>query len=451
MTLNQLCIFILSFTLLGCGKGSADLSQTRLTPQNIEKTQSLIEQRQHTIILEYSESFTADSCEITDLINMAQTSPCACVAGVCTAGLTPSIMSVGSYSYKVFSGAESSNSKTIYAEIKKVVPFVSTWRVGAGDLSITLPLPSGYDYDFTVNWGDGSSSEVTSYNDSDITHAYSSPGDYDVEISGLVNAWSFNGLGDKDKLLTISELGTVGWKNLSGAFNGCTNLTTVSGGDTSQVKDMSYMFYDAVLATPDTSGWATSNVTDMSYLFYYAQEAIPDTSGWDVSKVTDLSGTFGYTNKADPDVSNWDTSNVVYMTGTFGVTNAADPDVSLWNTSKVTEMDEMFEGAIIANPDVSNWDVSNVIYMYEMFNGASLANPDPSNWNLSSIEDMFFFANGSSLSTANYDSLLIQLELANVSNVDLDAGGTKYSTTGSAARTNLVNNKGWTINDGGQI
>ena len=45
--------------------------------------------------------------------------------------------------------------------------FVSTWTVGDvsigdGDLTITLPLRSGYNYNFVVDWGDGTSGNVSS-------------------------------------------------------------------------------------------------------------------------------------------------------------------------------------------------------------------------------------------------------------------------------------------------
>ncbi|EGO8312518.1 BspA family leucine-rich repeat surface protein, partial [Enterococcus faecalis] len=57
----------------------------------------------------------------------------------------------------------------------------------------------------------------------------------------------------------------------------------------------------------------TSNVTDMSSLFYGTGLTTVDVSSWDVSKVTDMSGMFGYSKIRELDVSNWDTRNVTDM------------------------------------------------------------------------------------------------------------------------------------------
>ena len=54
----------------------------------------------------------------------------------------------------------------------------------------------------------------------------------------------------------------------------------------------------------------TSNVTDMSYMFWGAANANPDVSKWNTSNVTDMSGMFDNATNANPDVSKWDTSKV---------------------------------------------------------------------------------------------------------------------------------------------
>ena len=48
---------------------------------------------------------------------------------------------------------------------------------------------------------------------------------------------------------------------------------------------MSFMFYKAIFASPDTSNWDVSNVENISYMFKGALRANPDTSKWDVSEV----------------------------------------------------------------------------------------------------------------------------------------------------------------------
>ena len=104
-----------------------------------------------------------------------------------------------------------------------------------------------------------------------------------------------------------------------------TNVTEIEGLsqlDTSNVTDMSYMFFGMSSVTSlDVSSFDTSNVTTMSYMFY------------GMSSVTGL------------DVSNFDTSNVTTMGYMFkGMGSVTSLDVSNFDTSNVTDMTDMFFG-----------------------------------------------------------------------------------------------------------
>lgn len=61
-------------------------------------------------------------------------------------------------------------------------PFVSTWDTrivtptSSAANQIRLPLVDGGDYNFTVSWGDGTTSQVTSPTDSDRGHTFAAPG-----------------------------------------------------------------------------------------------------------------------------------------------------------------------------------------------------------------------------------------------------------------------------------
>ena len=63
-------------------------------------------------------------------------------------GLTPIENGEGSYTYTVTDGIASSDPKVVLTQTTEVVPFVSTWRVSSGDLTVTLPLRNGFNYDF---------------------------------------------------------------------------------------------------------------------------------------------------------------------------------------------------------------------------------------------------------------------------------------------------------------
>lgn len=290
-------------------------------------------------------------------------------------------------------------------------PFVSVWQVKAGK-GIWLPLVEGYNYDFVVDWGDGSQSQITSADDPHRVHAYAVTGSYTLRISGLVETWQprFN---DCDEITSVPDLGDVGWKSLRYAFRTCRDLSNLQGGYVSEVTDMQEMFHLAWSVVPDVSAWDTANVTDMSSMFEDTSTADPNVSAWDTANVTDMSSMFQQARAADPDVSKWDTANVTNMRDMFYGAHVANPDVSKWNTANVTDMSGMFAIAKAANPDVSKWDVSSVTDMSSMFSGATSANPDVSKWNTANVTNMGYMF--SSARAANPD--VSNWDTANVTNM----------------------------------
>ena len=174
--------------------------------------------------------------------------------------------------------------------------------------------------------------------------------------------------------------------------------------DTSQVKSMMNMFYDAsgLTSVGDLSGWNTSQVTNMRGMFKYSSNltSVGDISNWDTSKVTDMSSMFSSAISliSIGDLSSWDTSNVIYMDYMFDevISLTGIGDISNWDISKVTHMSWMFGGteSLTGIGDLSNWDTSNVIYMDYMFSNAkSLTSLDLSTWDTSQVTRMSYMFN----------------------------------------------------------
>lgn len=113
-------------------------------------------------------------------------------------------------------------------------------------------------------------------------------------------------------------------------------------------------FYNATIKLPQNLD--TSNVKNMSWMFAYARNANPDVSHWNTAQVTTTAYTFMEARKANPDVSHWNTAQITNTESMFNTAEAANPDVSRWNVSKIVDADTMFEYAKSVNLDVSQWD-----------------------------------------------------------------------------------------------
>ena len=202
--------------------------------------------------------------------------------------------------------------------------------------------------------------------------------------------------------------------DMSYMFYGCrTALTSLdlTGLDTSNVTDMSYMFYGCrALDVIDLSGFDTSNVTNMSYMFYNCNGAYNiDVSGLNTSKVTDMSFMFyGCSSVRNIDVTNFDTSSVTNMSSMFyGCNKLESLDVSGLDTSNITDMSAMFERCYnLKTIDLARFNTSKVTNMSHMFWGCeSLRSIDLRGFDTSNVTDISgMFCNCESLTSININS-----------------------------------------------
>jgi len=352
-------------------------------------------------------------------------------------------------------------------------PFITTWETTTDKESITIPT-TGEGYNYTVDWGDGSSdSELTG----DATHEYDTAGIYTVSISGDFPRMFFD-FGGANQIMTIEQWGDIEWASMERAFAGCdsltynaidkpdlskvTNLVDMFNGadsfngdlnnwDVSSVQDMSSMFAGAESFNGDLDNWDVSSVQDMSAMFAGADSFNGDLNNWDVSLVQDISFMFSGAESFNKDLSNWDVSNVISMHYMFKKCSEFKGDISNWDVSNVTDMERMFQESSSFNGDLSEWDVSNVENMFAMFWKAYSFNRDISQWNISEVTNMGLMFNRANLSPNNYDKILKGwASLDSVQDdVLLDAGGAFFCESGSA-REKLIKDYNWTIDDAGQ-
>ncbi len=182
--------------------------------------------------------------------------------------------------------------------VDETAPFISVWHIKSENLTVTLPLKKYYNYNFTVDWGDGSfPTAVLSYHDLNKTHTYERAGKYVVTIAGLLETWGVDRFYGENptEFIEVTQLGKMGWLSLRRAFPG-NSIKKFNAGktDTSGVTSMSRMFEGAENITSlDLSAFNTSSLIDMSEMFS------------EMSSVTVL------------DLSHFDTSNVKYVENIF--------------------------------------------------------------------------------------------------------------------------------------
>jgi surface protein len=279
----------------------------------------------------------------------------------------------------------------------KYVPqtFVSVWdtsRTSTGSSTATqirLPLNSAGSYNFIVEWGDGSTDRIRTWNQAEVTHTYATAGVYQLTITGTIQGFGFVNAGDRLKLLSIFRWGT-GFRlgNVNGQFFGCANL------DLSEVED--------VLNLEGTTNFGS---------FFRActrLSTVNRMNEWDVSKVTSLSSTFFDSPNFNTYIGDWDTSNVTVMQAIFGITSPLsgvfNQDIGKWNTSKVNNMQATFQNQSNFNQDISTkqvtvggntyiaWDTREVTNMFGTFfcgpNIRGRFNQNIGNWNTSKVNNM---------------------------------------------------------------
>ncbi|MCG8583022.1 MAG: DUF285 domain-containing protein, partial [Bacteroidales bacterium] len=313
--------------------------------------------------------------------------------------------------------------------------FIITWRVPTDDLKVEMKLTNKviqadgdiiYTHSagltYTIDWGDGS---IVNYdNTMSKTHTY------DATYAGKIVTIKLSGdftrfelaSEQQDDLLTIEQWGAIQWSTMEEAFLGAsklqlnasgapdlTNATSlnrmfqdcedinadISHWNVSNIKDVSFMFYNATAfnngGQPLDWGNNTANFEDMTRMFMRAENFNQNVSGWNVNNVTTLEGMFQNAkkfNNGDKPL-NWTFNSVSDIDKVFMNATAFNQPVT-WNLDGAESLVSMFEGATAFNQDVSNWNVSSIRNLQAMFKNATGFNNggQPLNWNTASVEQI---------------------------------------------------------------
>ena len=214
------------------------------------------------------------------------------------------------------------------------------------------------------------------------------------------NNW-FSEFGVLTKIENLENLNTSEVTDMSYMFFACAKLTALDlhSFDTQKVKNMFALFYGcSSLKKINVSSFNTSNVEKMGRMFCECKE-LPavDVNNFNTSKVEDMFCMFARCEKLEElDLSHFDVSNVTRIAAMFTECRALKHlDISNFYTKKVEEYEDLFEACeSLKEINVSSFDTRNATSIRAMFLSCiSLEVIDISNFstsNVSSMQRMFY-------------------------------------------------------------
>lgn len=243
--------------------------------------------------------------------------------------------------------------------------------------------------------------------------------------------------------LDVSPFNTFNVTNMDSMFSACVSLTSLSlsNFDTSHVTSMSSMFKDCVSLTDvDVSNFETECVINMSNMFAACFDLTTlDVSHFNTSNTVNMADMFSACDSLEYiDVSHFNTSNVIDMSGMFASCDVSNLDLSHFDTSKVTSMAGMFRAcSSLTSIDVSNFNTSNVTNIGGMFYSCkSITSLDLTNFdtsNVTTMGSMFSYCSGlTNLNLSNFNT-------ANVTDMRSMFKGCKGLTSLDVSNFNTAN------------
>ncbi|WP_299246484.1 BspA family leucine-rich repeat surface protein [uncultured Aquimarina sp.] len=341
----------------------------------------------------------------------------------------------------------------------KVCPedaFITSWLLEDND-RIRIKTTSGYNYNYTIDWGDG----TVDYNvTTDILHDYTTAGRYEVSITGEFPRFTlFFRLGRtlRTKIQTIEQWGNIQWRSFRDSFNGCENLKLNADDtpDLSQVTELSSMF-DGCTNFEDLKdrmgSWDMSTIESIESMFAGCSIFNEDIGAWTFTNLLTAEAAFEEAITFNQNISNWNMATVTDMENMFYNADAFNQPVDNWTLGMVEDMKSMFAGATTFNQDVSSWNFSQVQDIEELFSGASSFDQDLSSWDISSVTDMTGIFLNSGLSQENYDATLIGWATLESGETQIPASLTLDADVAHCLSVDAVNTLtsatyNWTIND----
>jgi surface protein len=362
-----------------------------------------------------------------------------------------------------------------HISLGQLADFVTVWKTDnpgtSGSNQITIPAGNG-SFNYSVNWGDGSTSSGVA---GSITKTYAVAGTYTVRISGTFTAISFNGTGDRQKILEVKQWGfNRVWNTFLNAFSGCTNMIVtatdapifgfgtscqgmfqnctslnqnLNGWNTTEVISMDFMFAGCTSFNQPLGNWNVMKVNNMNAMFMGASSFNQPLNTWSTNSLINSPNMFNGATSFNQPLSNWSMANNFDVSGMFQNAASFNQPIGGWAVGNVQSMARMFQGATDFNQPLGNWNTIKVANMIDMFNGATAFNQPLDGFEINVVSNMSRMLDNCGMNQANYDQTLNAWGGPGrvlLNNVFLGAVGRLYCSS-AAARASLISTKGWNI------
>lgn len=294
----------------------------------------------------------------------------------------------------------------------------------------------GYAINFTIDWGDGSTSDINPSNYSTAClKTYASGGVKTIQATGSIAGFGFwamsqtVGKADGHKLTEILEWGDLkltggtasgspAYTRVGQCFRSCINLTKVSAPDApwfpldsngitlnSHGARALFMSCSNLTTINNIKNWYVGSLNSSTIMFEgctkleygtNANGAI-DLQNWDLSRVSILSRMFSGCSLFDTKMPSNIGSNILgfqqlQLTSMFqncgSFTNLNTGSMNSWNVKQAINMQTMFNGCTSFNDNIAGWDTSAVTNMRSMFENCTVFNQSISSWDTSAVTDM---------------------------------------------------------------
>lgn len=177
--------------------------------------------------------------------------------------------------------------------------------------SITIPIYFNSFSCYDVDWDNDGVWDTLAVQGSYV-HDFGTPGTYTVRVKGNIPFIWFGNTGDKDKIISVDQWGTLPWASSYEAFYGCTNLQVPATDQPNfdALGGFSRFFKGCTNLNSSFNHWDVSEISGFFELFMNCDSLNQPFDNWDMSNATRLEDMFNGAESFNQSLASWDVSNV---------------------------------------------------------------------------------------------------------------------------------------------